>query len=426
MRNAEGLGANLGLIRNFRDTVQRIWLTQPHNISILDPFTLADFLLDPVRNHRIPDDEIRRASEGIGLPPKFIDAAPLTRLRMLADLARAAPPEELETIRDFMFQVSQIGTLRLSQSSLPGVASALRHWGRFANLWDFPPFPPTPDAILAWSSCFNMGGTFAVYANHLRCACTTQGIGIEWFQDPRVRAIVKGLKKADLEKFRPKMGVSRELLKRFVTNSRIPDALRTLCWLSYAFLLRMGSEALELRKAPDWSTLGMLFPLPAGVAGFIGLRERDGRRVLVIRLRKRKNMQHGSMISRQCSCRPRGDTTGSFLDSGLCPVCALWPAIRRLADPGALLFRTIEKGSVNATIKRFLTDLMVQHANFYGTHSWRRGAVREILARDQCVKSVTRHAQWKSVRTAAIYADFETRHEGKIREILQDLSSDSE
>ena len=119
---------------------------------------------------------------------------------------------------------------------------------------------------------------------------------------------------------------------------------------TYAFLLRMPSEALPVTRGGDTC----------------GLSLEDGE--LVLRLARRKNRPAGSRIRRGCWCRQSAST---------CPVHRLRPVLESVGE-GAKLFEDITPAKAIKMLRGALAALGVPRAAQYRTHDFRRGHAKDL------------------------------------------------
>ena len=136
------------------------------------------------------------------------------------------------------------------------------------------------------------------------------------------------------------------------TNRGHSQKLFAMLWLvAYTFLLRVPSEGL---------------PMSRGEAG-----DEDGQSVLWLRdnilflkLKRRKNRQRGSLLSRACTC------AASEL---MCPVHVLWHGFFMHLPVGAQPWASVSPSDARRELRRTLEFLRVPDADMYGTHDFRRG-----------------------------------------------------
>ena len=112
-------------------------------------------------------------------------------------------------------------------------------------------FPPSVDGILAWSNIFRCVGTFTNYVAHVRCACCALNVQCPQPGDPAIARAKVTVVKRMVESDKPRMFIQRALVRRLIAVTyQSPDDLRfAMLWLAaYAFLLRVPSEALGMRR----------------------------------------------------------------------------------------------------------------------------------------------------------------------------------
>ena len=131
--------------------------------------------------------------------------------------------------------------------------------------------------------------------------------------------------------------------------------LATLWQLSYAFLLRVPSEALPMRK-------GTPVGQRAHQCQSLIWREDD---CVCMRLLRRKNRPHGSgVMRRKCSC------PGA---SRFCLVHYVWDGYVANLEEGEQLFEGISDGFARTRLHALLRQLAVPDAELYRLHDFRRG-----------------------------------------------------
>lgn len=120
--------------------------------------------------------------------------------------------------------------------------------------------------------------------------------------------------------------------------------------LSYAFLLRVPSEAIPVQA---W-------------AGRCSLEVTDDR--LTLRLHRRKNKPEGSVLTRTCWCRESPAT---------CPLHKLGPVVRALRS-GAFVFPDVTSDKARRALKYLLIRVGVEDAGEYRLHDLRRGHGKDL------------------------------------------------
>ena len=84
-------------------------------------------------------------------------------------------------------------------------------------------------------------------------------------------------------------------------------------------------------------------------------------------------METCCILRRPCFCALQA-RRGSLI----CPVHALWPAIRRRVAPGAPLFREVNRGNFNRILKTVSGKLIAPEAARYIPHAFRRATAQEL------------------------------------------------
>ena len=129
-------------------------------------------------------------------------------------------------------------------------------------------FPPALEDLLAWSTLFRSRGTFGNYMAHVRTACIVAKASTEVsksvvvasavacnvkrkvFEHPALSRAKMSVQKAGNFRPRPRMWLQRDMVERIVQHCNSSSELRPfglLYLLTYAFLLRLPSEALPTR-----------------------------------------------------------------------------------------------------------------------------------------------------------------------------------
>jgi len=152
-----------------------------------------------------------------------------------------------------------------------------------------------------------------------------------------------------------------------------------MLWLiSYAFLLRLPSEALPLCK---------LRPGDSRAPGEQTIIWREGDEVC-LRMLRRKNRPNGSgTLRRMCTCRGSVST---------CIVHTLWDRFLAKLDEGAKPWAGISEGMAMARLRKILERLSVPDAAKYGTHDFRRGHAEDMRASGCTLAEILLAGQWKS------------------------------
>ena len=101
--------------------------------------------------------------------------------------------------------------MRSCDLSLKSVASGIGRWGSCCELSGRLHFPPTEEAVLAWSAYNAAGRTFRMYLPHPEKACITMGLNLDW-KTRAVTQAAKGLARAGGRIHEPKPAVSKSLI----------------------------------------------------------------------------------------------------------------------------------------------------------------------------------------------------------------------
>jgi hypothetical protein len=128
----------------------------------------------------------------------------------------------------------------------------------------------------------------------------------------------------------------------------IPFAMLFL--FSYAFLLRMPSEAIPVRAESGERCL------------------RKESEFLVLHLARRKNKPAGSRLVRGCWCAKSKAT---------CPLHVLGPWLENI-NAGSPLFMGVTAASALRVLRTVLAEMRIPHAADYRTHDFRRGHAKDL------------------------------------------------
>ena len=155
-----------------------------------------------------------------------------------------------------------------------------------------------------------------------------------------------GLHRAGHRKNKPRLALSSAQI-RAVDASPGPEKFKLLSLISWAFLLRVASEGLPLRRgrAGDDLTDPAASQHDRAIIGLI-------RGSLIIRLNRRKAHPSGDIIVRKCTCRASARQAEALhLPPEWCPVHIIWPRVRAVAPPGGSLFHDMTPYSTRCTLR---------------------------------------------------------------------------
>ena len=129
-------------------------------------------------------------------------------------------------------------------------------------------------------------------------------------------------------------------------------------------------------------------PPPRPEKSLIGAASVGGGIFLVAQFAWRKNIANGCILRRPCFCN-----LGTERAISLFPDHCFWPDVRRRVAPGQLLFRKVNSGNANRTLKAISAKLAIPEATRYSSHGFRRGAAQELKDRG---------SPWAAVATAGL------------------------
>ena len=157
------------------------------------------------------------------------------------------------------------------------------------------------------------------------------------------------------------------------------DEIAAMLYLTaYTFLLRVPSECLPLTAAGDPCAT-----LPKGKHSAIAAVQGDE---LILRLARRKNRPHGSVIRRGCTCAA---------DERLCAVHVVgrWWAAQA---GGARPFAGVSAAWAGCELRRRLKLLDVGGADNFCLHDFRRGHAQDLVESGADLQRILRAGKWVS------------------------------
>ena len=169
---------------------------------------------------------------------------------------------------------------------------------------------------------------------------------------------------------------------------------------SYAFLLRMRSEALPLEVGSD-GVEDLECPLRSGRHSSLVVRGNE----IVLKLASRKNKRHGSVLKRSCWCRSCRAT---------CPVHQLGQWLAKLAS-GSRPFYHISGEEALRKLRARLHSLGVSDAASYILHDFRRGHAQDLVSSGANLRQILAAGEWKSPAFLA-YLDWTKLEAGAVME----------
>ena len=282
--------------------------------------------------------------------------------------------------------------------SLPSIASGLKAWGAFAEhvlKLNGAHLPPPTEGLIAWAMCFRNAKVFGNYLAAVRFGCDYAGLPVDTTFD-RVLHRAKAAIAKRAPRPRAKCFIRRQLVAKLIKLAKQEgDTVGGMCYLlAYCFLLRVRSEALPLVVGSDGSS-GQ--PLPPGRHSSLAMHGGE----LVLKLGRRKNKQHGSVLRRQCWCSACTET---------CPVHVLAPWAASL-PAGSVPFAGITGNAALATLRHRLASLGTEDASNYLLHDFRRGHAQDLAERGSTLRVILEAGEWLSCAFACYLdmVDAETR-----------------
>ena len=163
---------------------------------------------------------------------------------------------------------------------------------------------------------FRCIGTFCNYLGHVKLLCQLAGVSTAAFYDDRVKRAKTSILKRSPFQSREKRFIRQEVVARLMTHeyeNTTEAALAMLCLVSYVFMLRLPSEALPMvwgKHAPGIICMSRKSVLYFFFAYYLHVGTNcvhqsylwiEGPR-LCLKLKTRKNRQHGTTLWRECWC----------------------------------------------------------------------------------------------------------------------------
>ena len=259
------------------------------------------------------------------LPESFARMGPARKIQLLQK-SNITPLQANRFIADNL----QMNLLKQVRGSLAGISSSYRFYVAFCDWREVQPFPPSEELILQWSTVFNDTATYGNYVSLLEKACFFLRCSTTWLT-PAVRHVARGLKKCQDRSFRFPNFTRSQLLAKILAHETVTSEFAQACFLSFLFSFRVPSETWKLRRA--YNTDGLQGFTPQLEKALIGSRAIDGQEFLLAKLTTRKNLASGCILRRPCFCQLVARKAAQ-----LCPVHAIWAAVRHRVGPGQLLF----------------------------------------------------------------------------------------
>ena len=289
------------------------------------------------------------------------------------------------------------------------IRSSVRAFAAFALKFRKPSLPPPTELLLSWSCTFRCSRTFLNYVCNLRTACQIAGISTDSMRSGLLQKAARAIDKRRGYVARQPMFIGFETIQLMVkqaARSSTPGAyaLAMALLMTYVFLLRLPSECLPVRVASDTATDVLLQAVVSADDESITLR-----------LKRRKNRDGGSTLTRKCWCRSCRET---------CPVHVLGTFFQR-CGAGSSPFASFGAAGVLAALRHWLSALGIQDANKYRTHDIRRGHARDLQRAGSSLWQILQAGEWRSAAFLA-YMDKQELECAATLDAHIDESSDDE
>ena len=310
--------------------------------------------------------------------------AQLGPIKAAAQLANQLSSEHQRTAWLESARISAIVGSAPSKSSIASARSALKAWGAFADAAlgaRGRHLPPSVSGLIAWSHLFRFQKTFTKYIAFVRLGCDISNVPNDATFDPLLERAKQAVKKREPAP-RPKMAIRVGLVSKLVDLARREgdETSAMLYAISYIFLLRVPSEALPL----VWDSGGAhQCQLPQGQHSACFVRGQE----LTLRLARRKNKPHGTVLARRCVCH---DDRKS-----LCPLHVIAPWLLSLG-PHCQPFVRISPAKARSELRRRLAALGVESPELHCLHDFRRGQAQDLIDSGASLAQILRAGEWSS------------------------------
>ena len=284
--------------------------------------------------------------------------------------------DDVDSLLDLLDARADAFSVASIERSVRVYVSELRCWMAFCSMLEVPCLPATELTALRFLAAFRNGRSACKYIAALKWFHDWRRTPIDAWCTRALKQRLRGLVKvtAPLRQSRPlRWPDVRRLVREAQLQGKQDFAL--LCTLSSAFLLRVPSEA-----------LGLCFDRPLQHSA-LSIQTEGGRPVLVLSLRRRKNMPQGSILRRACCC---------VSDPLMCAPHALqaWLRNKRRAESGRLF--AYPASSFRRDLRAAIGALGIPEPEAYGTHSFRRGTAHELAAARSPLADILAAGQWRS------------------------------
>ena len=267
-----------------------------------------------------------------------------------------------------------------------------------------PHLPVPTDRLVVYSQHFANGGTLANYMNDLRMAhqmvtAVNPTVRLDWDQATIAR-LTRGAKKATIRNDKPI--IRRHDLARLTSfaDSEGDDLSATMYAFASQFTLRGQSEMFPLQRDGLVRDVGdggprlagggyrLLESTPSGWHSVCSQSYGHGRTQLAITLRRRKNKDCPTVITRWCVCHKRE------YGPSLCGVCRALPYIEKAKEPRDRVF-SMSAREATKLLRRRCKWLNIHLGERMGWHAFRRGNASDLLADGEPISTILQAGGWK-------------------------------
>ena len=242
------------------------------------------------------------------------------------------------------------------------------------------------ETALRFVGLFRNGRSAGKYFSAIRALHDLAGASPEGLDGRRVARALEGVRKLDpapTHAVALRRSVVRQLANYAWARNENDTALQLV--LGYTFGFRCGDELMPL----CWDGLQT-----GGHSEVVTYANPDGRLVLRISLRSRKNEPKGAVLARPCTCAPWA------LDPQMCPVHSVqrWLNMQRRLKTGRFFFGLPATllGSFQRRIRHLGERLHLSGWDGWTTQGLRRGMAQDMVASGSSLAQILLAGGWKS------------------------------
>ncbi|CAD7974404.1 unnamed protein product [Amoebophrya sp. A25] len=311
----------------------------------------------------------------------------------------------------------------LSDESWKPYLSHLKQYMDYSATMCEKPFPPTKGKIEGYLAIQGCAPSMNVARSALKKFCSMKS-GVAW---PEVdsSAISKGIRRHQAPS-RSKTPTSPSCLSLLLQDSTTTNQFKFLVVISWIFLLRVGDEAVYLKKMFSDDGKKCVTKLKHHSAVWGNIEDR----AVTIRLRSRKNKLEGDCVVRSCTCGDAKSVSSSSTESpfswakNFCPFCSFYLCFLDKVEPGHRVFPSLTYPIVLKELKRSLRRC--NQLGDWGTHSLRRGGAAAVAAAGGSISQILISGKWNNKQQAwRRYVDAKALEcEGMLRAAKLELKND--